>query len=951
MGNSGSRRLRSASLRENNSHEPTPTVAGLISHSFRHHDPLSLDDKAVNKLIHDKKLAPKIKGTDEERPDAEECPICFLFHDHLNRVNCCKQSICTVCFLEVKKLQGCPFCANVTFSVSYSVPIKKPDSIRESPAEIILPPPTNNESKSIITNIESIENKNINIQKTSSPESSAPIPITSESGPESTTASISAPCTPPQSMSPSSNCSSSFGNSSNKTILESSVEARKALEKEIMIQRTSATGYFSYPSPKHNDEYETRAMRGYNRSFMLRYNRNSPDSIDINNSNSNSNGGNRSGSHSISSIREAFRRRQNRYDNNNTLDFSPEHNHSDNNNNNNNTDNTNNNSDLYALGIDMQQYRRRPDRDRDRDRDNIGHRLHDYGGIAMDRNINDLAQIEEIMLSEAIRLSMAESQSQSNNNSNNTNSEIKNINKQQQNNNTSNDNEVAVKAPAIAVSSPSSVSSSSIIPSEDLSPPQSYAISVKDSLSMDGRSSSRSSTDSNSPRTGGSGNGNGDRKLMQMISNDDEEEDKDLLLAIALSLQEQENSEKKTTTTTTAQEQSQSQNQYRSHSHSQSSARAQSTTQQDNMKYTRRTLDFNERKDRHQQKQQYDEDDTDTDTDGNTKEMTKERGIGAKATSTSTMSSMSSAIMSDRPPSPPMILLPPDFIFKDADEEEEYFRSWSNHTLADNNGQESVYTIQRTVDGQRVVTATPPAATSSSVNSRRTSLSLMDKIDMILRTPPPHPGSQLQKISCSSTAISSSTSTRNNSSNDIKMSHDQNDYAKNVKSVHITKCKTNDNSSDVEVEVDDTSLMTTLFKSTGTDADNSTTVVESKASSISTSSEKDIGLKSAARFDSYDQKALRKLEYRDTTNCDILPARERNTNHEYSAFVVISKVPRAADSLARETLAAAESTNNSKNTKTLSKNPRPGHPALQKRVYLLEIFEINLVHSSCNNLF
>lgn len=36
------------------------------------------DQKIITRLINDKKLAPRHKGTQVEQPETEECPICFL---------------------------------------------------------------------------------------------------------------------------------------------------------------------------------------------------------------------------------------------------------------------------------------------------------------------------------------------------------------------------------------------------------------------------------------------------------------------------------------------------------------------------------------------------------------------------------------------------------------------------------------------------------------------------------------------------------------------------------------------------------------------------------------------------------------------------------------------------------------------------------------------------------
>lgn len=75
---------------------------------------------------------------------ATECPICFLyFPPHLNRSRCCRQPICSECFVQIKRLDPhpphdhddselpqtliseyacCPFCAMPNFGVTYEPP-------------------------------------------------------------------------------------------------------------------------------------------------------------------------------------------------------------------------------------------------------------------------------------------------------------------------------------------------------------------------------------------------------------------------------------------------------------------------------------------------------------------------------------------------------------------------------------------------------------------------------------------------------------------------------------------------------------------------------------------------------------------------------------------------------------------------------------------------------------
>jgi hypothetical protein len=75
-------------------------------------------------------LAPKTSLTTE---DAPECPICFKNYEFLNTASCCKETICTNCFLELKhsKHETCPYCSNQQFKVIYikktSIKLNTPD--------------------------------------------------------------------------------------------------------------------------------------------------------------------------------------------------------------------------------------------------------------------------------------------------------------------------------------------------------------------------------------------------------------------------------------------------------------------------------------------------------------------------------------------------------------------------------------------------------------------------------------------------------------------------------------------------------------------------------------------------------------------------------------------------------------------------------------------------------
>eukprot|EP00741_Cyanophora_paradoxa_P007655 tig00001164_g7404.t1 len=90
------------------------------------------DEKIVKKLILDRKLAPRMLGSEEAFPGSEECPICLLHYQLVNRSRCCKKPICTECFLQIKRPNSgrttyCPFCNAHRYGVVYLGPMSEDD--------------------------------------------------------------------------------------------------------------------------------------------------------------------------------------------------------------------------------------------------------------------------------------------------------------------------------------------------------------------------------------------------------------------------------------------------------------------------------------------------------------------------------------------------------------------------------------------------------------------------------------------------------------------------------------------------------------------------------------------------------------------------------------------------------------------------------------------------------
>jgi len=107
------------------------------------------DVSAVSSLIAEGRLSGARDGSERWRRGAVECPICFLYYDGVNAASCCRQPICTTCYLQVKPQRAhvpCPFCSRDGFEAHLHVFDAK-DREGESPRPSPRPPCPRAEAK------------------------------------------------------------------------------------------------------------------------------------------------------------------------------------------------------------------------------------------------------------------------------------------------------------------------------------------------------------------------------------------------------------------------------------------------------------------------------------------------------------------------------------------------------------------------------------------------------------------------------------------------------------------------------------------------------------------------------------------------------------------------------------------------------------------------------------
>ena len=86
------------------------------------------DEESLSKHIREGKLAPQKTGTESPvSSQCVECPICFLYFETVNGSTCCRQPICTGCYVQVRPYVGavpCPFCSVEHFEAVHDAGIK-----------------------------------------------------------------------------------------------------------------------------------------------------------------------------------------------------------------------------------------------------------------------------------------------------------------------------------------------------------------------------------------------------------------------------------------------------------------------------------------------------------------------------------------------------------------------------------------------------------------------------------------------------------------------------------------------------------------------------------------------------------------------------------------------------------------------------------------------------------
>jgi len=88
------------------------------------------DERSLKKMVQKGKIAPFYQGMTEAQSGSalEECPICMLWYDALNRSNCCQKPICSECYLQVHRkipehIELCPFCKTPEYQITFRGPL------------------------------------------------------------------------------------------------------------------------------------------------------------------------------------------------------------------------------------------------------------------------------------------------------------------------------------------------------------------------------------------------------------------------------------------------------------------------------------------------------------------------------------------------------------------------------------------------------------------------------------------------------------------------------------------------------------------------------------------------------------------------------------------------------------------------------------------------------------
>lgn len=106
------------------------------------------EPKQIRRLISNALLAPRLVGSDSRLTKTDrECPICFMYYSSTNLTKCCSATLCTECYLQIKKPNKdtrhgggggstvCPFCNDSKMGVKVQGSMKEMDVVKREEEE------------------------------------------------------------------------------------------------------------------------------------------------------------------------------------------------------------------------------------------------------------------------------------------------------------------------------------------------------------------------------------------------------------------------------------------------------------------------------------------------------------------------------------------------------------------------------------------------------------------------------------------------------------------------------------------------------------------------------------------------------------------------------------------------------------------------------------------------